>query len=453
MEAVGRLAGGIAHDFNNLLTVITSYSDLVLEELALDDPKRDDVEQIRKAAQGAAALTRHLLAFSRQEVLEPQILDLKATVTGTKKLLRRLIGADVEVTTSLAPDLGAVKADPGQLEQIIINLAINARDAMPEGGRLAIDACNVENAPARPGRYVMLALSDTGIGMDDETKARIFEPFFTTKESGKGTGLGLATVYGIVKRAGGFISVESEPGRGTSFKIYLPRVDEPIAPAVTLAAAAEPRRGTETVLVVEDAASVRVVTRQVLERYGYVVLEAPNGETALRLAAKHHGPIQLLVTDVIMPGLSGRQLAGQLAPLRPEMKVLYVSGYADDVESGVAYLQKPFTPQTLARRVRAALDASPHGGAHPGRRRRCAVAGRAPCRARGGRLRGDRGGRRARGTAGVPRARRRPPARGPLHPRAGRPGGHPVGAGRGPRREDHRDVRRRPSEARPARGR
>jgi len=357
MEAVGRLAGGIAHDFNNLLTVISSYSDLVLEELALDDPKRDDVEQIRKAAQGAAALTRHLLAFSRQEVLEPQILDLKATVTGTKKLLRRLIGADVEVTTSLAPDLGAVKADPGQLEQIIINLAINARDAMPEGGRLAIDACNVENAPARPGRYVMLALSDTGIGMDDETKARIFEPFFTTKESGKGTGLGLATVYGIVKRAGGFISVESEPGRGTSFKIYLPRVDEPIAPAVTLAAAAEPRRGTETVLVVEDAASVRVVTRQVLERYGYVVLEAPNGETALRLAAKHHGPIQLLVTDVIMPGLSGRQLAGQLAPLRPEMKVLYVSGYADDVESGVAYLQKPFTPETLARRVRDVLDA------------------------------------------------------------------------------------------------
>jgi two-component system cell cycle sensor histidine kinase/response regulator CckA len=357
MEAVGRLAGGIAHDFNNLLTVITSYSDLVLEELGRDDPKRDDIEQIRKAAQGAAALTRQLLAFSRQQVLEPKVLDLKATVTGTKKLLQRLIGADVEVTTSLAPDLGAVKADTGQLEQIIINLAVNARDAMPGGGRLAIDACNVEDAPARPGRYVMLALSDTGIGMDDETKARIFEPFFTTKESGKGTGLGLATVYGIVERAGGFISVESAPGRGTSFKVYLPRVDEPIASVVTPAATAEPRRGTETVLVVEDAASVRVVTRQVLERYGYVVLEAPNGDTALRLAAKHHGPIQLLVTDVIMPGLSGRQLAGQLAPLRPEMKVLYVSGYADEVESGVAYLQKPFAPETLARRVRDVLDA------------------------------------------------------------------------------------------------
>jgi len=372
MEAVGRLAGGVAHDFNNLLTVITSYSDLVLEDLAPDDPKRDDVAQIRKAAEGAAALTRQLLAFSRQQVLEPKVLDLKATVAGTEKLLQRLIGEDVQLATALAPDLGAVKADPVQLEQVIINLAVNARDAMPAGGRLTIEAANVEmdevyvrsHAPARPGRYVMLVLSDTGIGMDEQTKARIFEPFFTTKESGKGTGLGLATVYGIVKQAGGFIWVYSEPGRGTSFKVYLPRVDEAADPPVARPAMAEPRRGAETVLVVEDAAAVRMVTRQVLERYGYTVLEAPNGETALRLAAKHHGPIQLLLTDVVMPGLSGRQLAEQLSRLRPEMKVLYVSGYADNaivhhgvLDSGVAYLQKPFTPESLARRVRDVLGA------------------------------------------------------------------------------------------------
>jgi len=357
MEAVGRLAGGIAHDFNNLLTVITSYGELLLEDLSPGDSRRDDVEQIRKAAEAAAALTRQLLAFTRQQVLEPKVLNLRAIVAGTEKLLQRLIGADVHLTTSLASDLGAVKADPGQLEQIIINLAVNARDAMPGGGRLSIEAANLEQVEGRPGRYVLLAVSDTGIGMDEQTKARIFEPFFTTKESGKGTGLGLATVYGIVKQAGGFIWVDSEPGRGTSFEVYLPRVDEPAAPAITRPAPAEPARGTETVLVVEDAPAVRLVTRQVLERYGYTVLEAPTGDIALRIAAKHHGPIHLLLTDVVMPGLSGRQLAGQLSQLRSEMKVLYVSGYADTVESAGAYLQKPFAPEALARRVRDVLDA------------------------------------------------------------------------------------------------
>ena len=374
MEAVGRLAGGVAHDFNNLLTVITSYSALLLEDLGADDPKRDDVDQIRKAAEGATALTRQLLAFSRQQVLQPKALDLKATVAGTDKLLKRLIGEDIQLTTVLAPDLGVVKADPGQIEQIIMNLAVNARDAMPTGGRLTIEVANVDmdetyvrgHAPASPGRYVMLAISDTGIGMDEQTKARIFEPFFTTKEAGKGTGLGLATVYGIVKQSGGLIWVYSEPGHGTSFKVYLPRVDEPSEPTTASTAGAEPRGGTETVLVVEDAASVRMVTRQVLERFGYAVMEAPNGDTALRLAAKHHGPIHLLLTDVIMPGLSGRQLAEQLAELRPDMKVLYASGYADQaivhhgiLDSGIAYLQKPFTPETLARRVRQVLDSSP----------------------------------------------------------------------------------------------
>src|SRR5467141_1945059 len=320
MEAVGRLAGGVAHDFNNLLTVITSYSELLLEDLGSDDPKRDDVEQIRKAADGAAALTRQLLAFSRQQVLQPKALDLKATVTGTEKLLKRLIGEDIQLTTFLAPDLGVVKADPGQIEQIIINLAVNARDAMPAGGRLTIEAANVDmdeayvrgHAPAGPGRYVMLALSDTGIGMDEATKARIFEPFFTTKEPGKGTGLGLATVYGIVKQSGGFIWVYSEPGQGTSFKVYLPRVEEPAEPAAVPTATAEPLRGTETVLLVEDAASVRMVTRQVLERYGYTILTAEDGLEALEIAKGFGKSIHVVLTDIVMPRMRGPALAKRL---------------------------------------------------------------------------------------------------------------------------------------------
>jgi PAS domain S-box-containing protein len=372
MEAIGRLAGGVAHDFNNLLTVITSYSDLILETLPAGHPQRDDVEQIIKAAAAAATLTRQLLAFSRRQVLQPAVLDLNAVVSGTEKILRRLIGEDIDLVTTLAPDLGAVKADSGQVEQVIMNLAVNARDAMPTGGRLTLETANVEmdesyirgHPLARPGRYVMLAVSDTGTGMDGETQAHIFEPFFTTKPSGQGTGLGLATVYGIVKQSGGFIWVYSEPGRGASFKAYLPRVDEPVSRAAVTPVSRASLRGSETVFLVEDVAAVRAVARQVLERQGYTVLEAPDGGAALRSAAAHVGPIHLLLTDVVMPTLSGRLLAEQLAPTRPAMRVLYMSGYTDNaivhhglLDRGIAYLQKPFTPDALARKVRDVLDA------------------------------------------------------------------------------------------------
>src|SRR5437588_7777056 len=370
LEAVGRLAGGIAHDFNNLLTVITSYSDLLLEDLSPGDPKRDDLEQVRKAADGAAALTRQLLAFSRQQVVEPRVVSLNTVVEGLQKILRRVIGEDIELATTLAPDLGAVRADVGQLEQVLMNLAVNARDAMPTGGRLTIETANVEHDPdyardqeaAAVRRFAMLAVSDTGCGMDEATKARVFEPFLTTKEPGKGPGLRPATVYGIVNQAGGFIWVYSEPGHGTSFKIYLPQVD---APAEDLASAGSTRApgGTETVLLVEDAAAVRAVAKQVLERLGYTVLEAPNGQAALHLAQQHRGEIHMLLTDVVMPRVSGRELAEQLARVRPDTRVLYASGYTDDsvvrhgiLESGTAYLQKPFSPESLARKVRDVLD-------------------------------------------------------------------------------------------------
>jgi len=373
MEAVGRLAGGIAHDFNNLLTVITTSCDLLREDMGPDDPKREDVDQVRQAADGAAALTRQLLAFSRQQVLTPQIVNLGDVVYGVEKILRRVIGEDVDLVTVLGADVGAVKADVGQLEQVLMNLAVNARDAMPTGGKLTIETANVEHDPdyareqeaAPVSRFVMLAVSDTGTGMDEATKARIFEPFFTTKELGKGTGLGLATVYGIVRQSGGFIWVYSEPGLGTTFKIYLPQVDEG---AVAAAAGAKTapgtsHRGTETVLLVEDAAAVRSVIHEALVRQGYAVLDAPNGGEALRVAESHAGPIHLLLTDVVMPGLSGRQLSDQLTRIRPETRVLYTSGYTDDavvrhgvLESGIAYLQKPFTVEGLARKVREVLD-------------------------------------------------------------------------------------------------
>jgi len=371
MEAVGRLAGGIAHDFNNLLTAILGSADLLLDTLSPDAPEREDLDEIRKAAKRAADLTRQLLAFSRQQLLAPQVLDVNALLTNLEKLLRRLIGEHIELRTALAPNVGAVQADPGQLEQVIVNLAVNARDAMPQGGQLTIETANAEldeayaaeHFPARPGSYVLLAVTDTGTGMDAQTKSHIFEPFFTTKEKGKGTGLGLATVYGIVKQSDGYIWVYSEPGHGTSFKIYLPRVAEapgPARPGFELSASV---RGSETVFVVEDDEMVRALIRRMLETRGYTVLLAPHGDEALQLLERHPGRVDLLMTDVVMPGMSGRDLADRVAERRPGIKVLYLSGYTDDaivrhgvLEPGIAFLQKPFSADALARKVREVLD-------------------------------------------------------------------------------------------------
>jgi len=372
MEAVGRLAGGIAHDFNNILTAITGYVDLLLEDLPPGDPRRNDAQEVRKAADRAAGLTRQLLAFSRQQVLQPRVVGLNGLVTDIEKMLRRLLGEDIDLATRLDPALGAVKADPGQLEQVIMNLAVNARDAMPQGGKLTIETANAEldesyareHFPATPGRYVLLAVSDTGVGMTPEVQAHLFEPFFTTKERGKGTGLGLATVYGIVKQSGGFIWVYTEPSHGSTFKVYLPRVDASVQPREATAGAGA-KRGTETVLLAEDEAPVRAVARQVLERHGYNVLEAPSAEAALDLAQRYSGDIHVLLTDVVMPGLSGHDLAKQLVALRPNVRVIYMSGYTDDaitrhgvLEPGLAYVQKPFTPEGIARKVREVLDAA-----------------------------------------------------------------------------------------------
>jgi len=369
MEAIGRLAGGVAHDFNNLLTVILSYSELLLEDLPAGSSDRDDVTQIRKAAQGASELTGQLLAFSRQQVLQPKVVDLNAAVSGMERLLTRVLPEDIKLRCTTASDTGTIRVDPGQLEQVIMNLAVNARDAMPTGGLLTIETANVDldaaylqaHPLAKPGRYVMLAVTDTGTGMDAATQARIFEPFYTTKEIGKGTGLGLATVQGIVQQSGGFIWVYSEPDHGTVFKIYLPRIDEP---ASTGDATAAPTRGTETVLVVEDVPAVRAVTREMLKRYGYNVLEAADGPTALQLAAGYAEPIDLLLTDVVMPEMNGRDLADRIQAARPATKVLFMSGYTDDavvrhgiLQDGIAYLQKPFTPGSLATKVREVLGA------------------------------------------------------------------------------------------------
>ena len=372
MEAVGRLAGGIAHDFNNLLMVIQGYGDLLVERLHASDPLRRNVEQIQTASQRATSLTRQLLAFSRKQMLAPKILNIQSIMADMETILRRLIGEDIVLEAVLTPSLGQVKADRSQIEQVVMNLAINARDAMPRGGRLMIEASNVEigsdvpHTPTvvAPGRYVMLAVTDNGCGMKDEVRAHIFEPFFTTKEKGKGTGLGLATVYGIVKQSGGYIWVYSEPGVGTTFKIYLPRIDEEEALSAANAeggSAAFPR-GSEVVLLVEDEKGVRELTREYLETSGYTVLEATDGASALDAARKHTGPIHVLITDVVMPGLSGRDLGEEIAKLRPSIKVLYMSGYTDQsafrngiLDKGSELLQKPFGMSTLASKVREVL--------------------------------------------------------------------------------------------------
>ena len=371
MEAVGRLSGGIAHDFNNLLGVVIGYSEHMEARLGPNDPFRKSVEEIKKAGQRAASLTRQLLAFSRQQMLEPKVLDLNAIVVDVEKMLRRLIGEDIELTTMLDPALGPVKADQGQLVQVIMNLAVNSRDAMPDGGKLIIETANVELDEAfarhtpyvKPGQYALLAVSDTGIGMDAETQAHIFEPFFTTKELGKGTGLGLATVYGVVKQSGGYVWVYSEPGKGATFKIYLPLVDEVIRQARRETRPAKSSRGSETILLVEDEESLRALTRDVLAESGYQVLEADSGARALEVAQQHHGPIHLLLTDVVMPGISGPALAEKLVAVRPDTRVLYMSGYTDRaigqqgmLGSGSSLLQKPYTRDNLNRRVRETLD-------------------------------------------------------------------------------------------------
>jgi two-component system cell cycle sensor histidine kinase/response regulator CckA len=373
MEAVGRLAGGVAHDFNNLLTVITGYSDLVLASLAEGDPRRKNVEEILKAGERASSLTRQLLAFSRRQVLAPQPLDLNSVVMNLDKMLRRLIGEDIDVLNVLAANLWTVKADPGQIEQVLVNLAVNARDAMPKGGKLTIETANIGigieaarqyDPPMPGGDYVMLAVSDNGFGMDQETQSLVFEPFFTTKEEGKGTGLGLATVYGIVKQSGGFIWVYSEPGCGASFKIYLPRVQEERkgGRAASLNET-PPAKGTETLLLVEDECAVRELVRGVLESAGYTVLEAAGGEEAIRMAAAHRRPIDLLLTDVVMPKMGGRDVAKAVEKMDPDIRVVYMSGYAEKaivhqgiLEPGAVLLQKPFTPDGLVRKIREVLD-------------------------------------------------------------------------------------------------
>ncbi len=375
MEAVGRLAGGVAHDFNNLLTAIMGYSELALDALPEGHPERNHIEEIRNAGERAAALTRQLLAFSRKQIFEPEVLCLNEVVSGMTKMLKRMIPEDVELVAVLDPGLERVKLDPTQMEQVLLNLAVNARDAMPKGGKLTLETANAEldeaysrtHPEVQPGHYVMLAVSDTGCGMDEATQARIFEPFFTTKEKDKGTGLGLSTVYGIVKQSGGSIFVYSEPGKGTAFKIYLPRVEEvpdergPVAEKRPVPALPQ---GAETVLVAEDDETLRRLIYEILQSSGYAVLEAGRGEEALRLAGEHAGPIHLLITDMVMPGMGGREVAGRLAALRPGTRVLFVSGYTDDaivrhgvLEHGLAFLQKPFVPEALLRKVRETLDA------------------------------------------------------------------------------------------------
>lgn len=371
MEAIGQLAGGVAHDFNNILTVILSNADILLSGLGPEDPRREELEGIREASQRAASLTRQLLAFSRKQMLRPKIVSLNSVIVNLENMLRRLIGEDIELITLLDPALWMVEADPGQIEQVVMNLAVNARDAMPRGGKLVIETGNLEvdeefadsYYAVVPGCYVTLVVSDNGIGMTAETRGRIFEPFFTTKQRSKGTGLGLSTVYGIVKQSGGFIWAHSDFGKGTTFKVYLPRAVDTAATEQRPARWAAAPQGTETVLLVEDEDSVRELARRILVGRGYRVLEAADALQALEVARGHPEPIHLLLTDVIMPGLNGRELAEQLRPQRPGIEVLYMSGYSDHavlrdqtLNSGTNFLHKPFTPESLAVRVRDVLD-------------------------------------------------------------------------------------------------
>jgi len=368
MEAVGRLAGGVAHDFNNSLGVILGYTELLMRQS--DEGQRGKLEQILKATRRASGLTRQLLAFSRKQIVDPKVLDLNALVSDLEAMLGRLIGEDVDLAIVPGADLGQVKADEGQLEQVVMNLCVNARDAMPDGGMLRIETANSELAaghsaqhePIPPGRYVMLAVSDTGGGIDEKILDRIFEPFFTTKAEGKGTGLGLAMVYGTVKQAGGHVQVRSEMGRGTTFEILLPRLDEP-ASAAEAEEAPMPARGWETILLVEDEGALRAIAREILEEHGYRVIEAEGPSEAIDIAKRHPDPVHLLVTDVVMPGMNGRLLAERLKSARPDLRILYMSGYTDDViahrgvlESGTLLLEKPFTARALLGRVRLALE-------------------------------------------------------------------------------------------------
>lgn len=370
MEAVGRLAGGVAHDFNNLLTVITGYCQMLLDRFPVGDSTREDMLQVLKAADRATALTRQLLAFSRKQIVQPKVVELGALVTDMQQMLKRLLGVNIELILGIDPNLGKARVDPGQLEQVIVNLVVNARDAMPDGGRLVIDLRNVQldsdggtrEMPLSRGSYVVLEVMDTGTGMDEETRSHLFEPFFTTKEKGRGTGLGLSTSYGIVKQNHGEILVRSEPGEGSSFSIYLPRIDEPALSDSPVPTGARAARGAETILVAEDEDGVRHIVTQMLREQGYTVLPASGGAEALHIAQTHSGPLQLLVSDVMMPRMTGPELAVRLRGLRPDVRVLFVSGYTDgeivrggELEPGTDFLQKPFTREQLANKVREVL--------------------------------------------------------------------------------------------------
>ncbi|HEX8814854.1 MAG TPA: PAS domain S-box protein [Terriglobales bacterium] len=371
MEAIGRLAGGVAHDFNNLLTVISGYTEQLLERTTAPDPNFPKIEAIHHATERATSLTRQLLAFSRKQLLELKVVDINVIVSGMERLLWPLVGENIELQTLLAPDLGRTRADAGQIEQVLMNLVVNSKDALPRGGRIIVQTANVdlghdeisrEYQYIRPGPYVMLRVSDNGLGMDAETQARIFEPFFTTKEKGKGTGLGLSTVYGIIKQSGGYVLVQSEPSKGTTFRIYLPRVEDAAENAGPSRAHTTHGNASETVLLVEDEESVRQLIRETLEAKGYKVLEAENGDAALEIADRHHMAIDILITDVVMPGMNGREVSSRLCAAHPNTRVLYLSGYAEDaivhegvLDPGASFLQKPFTLQTLTRKVREVL--------------------------------------------------------------------------------------------------